>query len=43
MTSTELTDLLDASAWFRAAPGALRAQLIGPGGTRRLSTRAWIW
>ncbi|MEX3970862.1 Crp/Fnr family transcriptional regulator [Paraburkholderia caribensis] len=37
MTSTELFKLLDGSAWFRAAPEALRAQLIGLGRTRRLS------
>ena len=36
MTSTELFNLLDHSAWFRAAPDALRAQLIELGRTRRL-------
>ncbi|OUL74528.1 cyclic nucleotide-binding domain-containing protein, partial [Paraburkholderia hospita] len=36
MTSTELFNLLDRSAWFRAAPDALRAQLIELGRTRGL-------
>jgi CRP/FNR family cyclic AMP-dependent transcriptional regulator len=37
MTSTELITLLDGSAWFRAAPDALRAQLTELGRMRQLS------
>ena len=33
---TELATLLERSAWFRAAPDALRAQLLEAGRTRRL-------
>jgi CRP-like cAMP-binding protein len=33
---TELATLLERSTWFRAAPGALRAQLLEAGRTRRL-------
>ncbi|MBN3752694.1 Crp/Fnr family transcriptional regulator [Paraburkholderia sp. Tr-20389] len=36
ISSTELTDVLDRSTWFRAAPDALRVQLIETGRTRRL-------
>ncbi|WP_109476445.1 Crp/Fnr family transcriptional regulator [Paraburkholderia sp. C35] len=36
MTSTELSDLLDGSAWFRDAPDALRAELVALGRTRQL-------
>lgn len=36
MTSTELMNLLERSAWFRTAPDALRTQLIELGRTRQL-------
>ncbi|MBN3766239.1 Crp/Fnr family transcriptional regulator [Burkholderia sp. Ac-20365] len=36
MTSTELINLLDRSAWFRTAPDALRTQLLELGRTRQL-------
>ncbi|HWT38371.1 MAG TPA: Crp/Fnr family transcriptional regulator [Paraburkholderia sp.] len=37
IASAELAELLDRSAWFRAAPDALRMQLIEAGRTRRLT------
>jgi hypothetical protein len=35
-SSTELTALLERSAWFRSAPAAMRAQLLEAGALRRV-------